>query len=411
MKGFRKYLLNSWFINVLYVSFLRAVFLSPDPVLNGFAKAMLIITKPFTSKKNYFFKFDELLQKLATKNHPYLHLARKLARSNPAYWQAFAKNLIINRLVCGANGKDVPSQIEITISGKCNIACSNCYAERFPKIDLPTEVIDKAITEGSQNGTVIYSILGGEPLLREDMWEVYENHPDVCFIVFTNGTTLDRKAAERIAKIGNLFMSVSLDGFEEKTDARRGEGVYQKAIEAMEHLRAVNHVFGVTVTVTRENFDEIVSSQFTDMVVEKGAYGIVYNQYIPTDSNPNENLILTKNQKLILEMWSEVVKDKYPLYVRCGRAAIDELRVCDAADRHFHITPSGSVEPCLFSNISAGNIRDMTIMEIMDSPLFRGIRALGEKDAKPCVNYKKQNLQKASKAKETENGRQTVTSK
>ena len=71
------------------------------------------------------------------------------------------------------------------------------------------------------------TVLGGEPFVRQDMWEMYRQHNDVFFQVFTNGTLIDGEATRKLADAGNVLVIFSIEGLEEETDARRGAGAFQ----------------------------------------------------------------------------------------------------------------------------------------------------------------------------------------
>ena len=125
-----------------------------------------------------------------------------------------------------------PSVIAISINTDCNLRCMKCYAvDRFDSHELPISTVDRIITEGESRGTFMYDIPGGEPMLRSaEIFGVIESHPKSCFVIFTNGTLIDASVAHQAAQLGNIVFILSLDGFEETNDARRGDGVFKKVM-------------------------------------------------------------------------------------------------------------------------------------------------------------------------------------
>jgi len=91
-----------------------------------------------------------------------------------------------------------------------------------------------------------------------------EKHPDVLFMFYTNGTLIDEKTAQRIAALGNVTPAISVEGWHERTDERRGVGVFDKILAAMEQLRKAGVFFGISLTATRHNVEEILSEEFID---------------------------------------------------------------------------------------------------------------------------------------------------
>ena len=63
-------------------------------------------------------------------------------------------------------------------------------------------------------------------------------HPDCFFIVYTNGTLVDDALARRLGELGNLSPALSIEGMKARTDARRGEGVFDKVVGGRRAPRA-----------------------------------------------------------------------------------------------------------------------------------------------------------------------------
>lgn len=69
---------------------------------------------------------------------------------------------------------------------------------------------------------------------KKDLIRLCEAHPDCVFSSFTNVTMIDEEFADGMLRVKNFIPAISIDGFEEATDSRRGAGIYQKIIKAME---------------------------------------------------------------------------------------------------------------------------------------------------------------------------------
>ena len=154
---------------------------------------------------------------------------------------------------------------------RCNLNCYGCYAGSYDKgNDLPIEVMDRVLNEGKELGMFFAVISGGEPFIRDDVVKLFERHKDVAFQVYTHGGLLDEKMIGRIIKAGNILPAISLEGFEEDTDKRRGKGHYKKIMNAMRLLKENGVLFGFSSTQTRENADIIASDAFVDHMVDMG---------------------------------------------------------------------------------------------------------------------------------------------
>jgi sulfatase maturation enzyme AslB (radical SAM superfamily) len=205
-------------------------------------------------------------------------LARRLS---DATLRSIAHDLIHGALVQGGEqpaitrfskqfGMNPPSTLAISPGKTCNLQCVGCYANAGPtaeKLDWPT--FDRIITETKTLWGVRFLVIsGGEPLAYRSegkgLLDAAEKHPDVFFMFYTNGTLIDEKTAQRMAALGNVTPAISVEGWRDRTDERRGEGVYDQILAAMERLRRAGVFFGISLTATRHNTEEILSDEFTD---------------------------------------------------------------------------------------------------------------------------------------------------
>lgn len=113
-------------------------------------------------------------------------------------------------------------------------------------------------------------LAGGEPLLRRDVLLVASTYKEILFPVFTNGTGFDEEFF-LFDDNRNLIPMISIEGDAEQTNRRRGEGVYAKINAAMHRLCEKGILFGVSVTVTKNNIREITQLDFLRNLFELGA--------------------------------------------------------------------------------------------------------------------------------------------
>ena len=114
----------------------------------------------------------------------------------------------------------------------CNLRCVGCSAASYStKDNLEFKVIDRVLNESKGLEIFWTTILGVEPFIGRDMRGIYRKHSDTFFQAYTNGTLIDKEAAMRLAALGNILIIFGLEGFEGKTDTRRGNGIFQKGME------------------------------------------------------------------------------------------------------------------------------------------------------------------------------------
>jgi sulfatase maturation enzyme AslB (radical SAM superfamily) len=116
---------------------------------------------------------------------------------------------------------------------------------------------------------IFYS--GGEPLIRKkDIIKLCEKHHDCMFAAFTNATLIDQAFAAEMLRVKNFIPIISVEGFEEQTDSRRGKGTYSAVINAMDILKNKKLAFGFSACYTSKNTDIIGSEEFIDEMIDRG---------------------------------------------------------------------------------------------------------------------------------------------
>ena len=144
---------------------------------------------------------------------------------------------------------NIPWIILMDPTTACNLHCTGCWAAEYgDKMNLSFEDMDRIITEGKELGIHAYLFTGGEPLIKKkEIIRLCEKHDDCAFHAFTNGTLIDEEFCDDLLRVGNFFLSVSIEGFEESNDGRRGEGHYKKALAAMDLMHSKHIPFGVSI--------------------------------------------------------------------------------------------------------------------------------------------------------------------
>jgi MoaA/NifB/PqqE/SkfB family radical SAM enzyme len=273
---------------------------------------------------------------------------------------------------------------------RCNLHCSGCYAGSYSRSDdLPREVFDRLLCEAKEMGVFFVTILGGEPFLSQDVLDMFEKHEDVYFQVYTNGTLIDYEKARYLATLGNVFPSISVEGFEKETDERRGKGTFQRILHAMEALREAGVLFGFSATVTRQNNELVVSDEFIHFYVEQGCFLGWYFQYIPIGRAPSMELVPTPEQRIYRLRKIREARRRYPILLADFWNDGPLAGGCLAGgSSYLHITSRGDVEPCVFAHFAVDNIHEKSLAEVLQSDFFNAIKKrqpFSENLLRPCM--------------------------
>lgn len=275
---------------------------------------------------------------------------------------------------------NIPWLILIDPTSACNLHCTGCWAAEYGHtLSLSYDELDSIITQGKELGIYFYMYTGGEPLVRKaDIIKLCEKHNDCAFHAFTNGTLVDDAFCEEMERVGNLSLSISLEGYEEVNDGRRGNGVFDKVMKAMDTLKAHGQIFGTSICYTRANIDTVTSDEFLDMIIEKGCRYAWYFHYMPVGNDAAVELMPTKEQREYMYHRIREIRGMTggkQIFAFDFQNDGEYVGGCIAGGRNYcHINPNGDVEPCVFIHYSSANIKEVSLLDALRQPLFMAYR-------------------------------------
>lgn len=318
--------------------------------------------------------------------HPLYRLFLRLTRELNSNAKRALMNFILNAWFLNKKrrekfrlqeGFNPPQLLVISPTERCNLRCKGCWAGMYPKErDMDFKLLERLVREAKEEmGVEFFVISGGEPFLREDLLRLYERFHNTFFMVYTNGTLIDQKTAEKLGKLGNVAPMISVDGFEEDTDRRRGKNVYRKAIQAMELLKDAGVLFGFSATADRRNAQIVSSEEFVEFMLERGCFWGWYFQYIPIGRNPDPNRMLFPHQRDMLRRRIYKNRNSLPMLLVDFWNDGPQVGGCIAGGRYYlHINCNGDVEPCVFCHFAVENIKEKSLRQVLRHPLLTEIK-------------------------------------
>lgn len=323
---------------------------------------------------------------ISNPEHPYYPFIHRLVTDiDPHVMKTLVANFFINANLAGWKKQDecrekygcnIPWAILLDPTSACNLHCTGCWAAEYGnKLNLTYDEIDDIIRQGKELGVYMYIYTGGEPLVRKkDLIRLCEKHNDCIFLSFTNATLIDEDFANDMLRVGNFVPAISLEGFETATDGRRGNGVYQKVIKAINLLREKKLVFGISACYTSANFESITSEAFYDSLIDLGAYFIWYFHYMPVGNDAALDLLPTKEQREYMHHRIREIRGLTggkQLFAFDFQNDGEFVGGCIAGGRnYFHINANGDAEPCVFIHYSSANIKEVSVLDALRQPLF-----------------------------------------
>ena len=314
-------------------------------------------------------KWAHYTQRLIRENDPYI---LKTFLTNAAYEGGF-RGYQTAQETAEKYDINVPWLILMDPTSACNMHCTGCWAAEYGhKQSLPFEEMDRVLTEAKALGTHACLFTGGEPLLRKkDIIRLCEKHRDMAFHAFTNGTLIDEDFCQEMLRVGNFFVSISVEGFEEANDGRRGRGHFQKALDAMDLMRSHRIPFGVSICYTSRNYKVVTSDEFLDLLISKGCVFAWYFHYMPVGKDAVPELLPSPEQREHMYHQIRTLRGKKPIFMLDFQNDGEYVGGCIAGGRRYlHINANGDCAPCVFIHYSDSNIREKTLLECLQSPIF-----------------------------------------
>ncbi len=298
-------------------------------------------------------------------------------------------------------GQHIPPFLISSITSSCNLFCKGCYArannscgEKSNKEQMTSDQWEDIFKQGKELGISFILLAGGEPLMRKDVIEKASQIKEIIFPIFTNGTILDEEYIKLLDANRNLVPVISIEGDENKTDARRGKGTYELLINKIDSLKSKGILYGASITVTTENIYNVASKEFIAELYNRGCKLVIFVEYVPVVAS-TKDLAPTDKERNYLESEQACLREIYEDMIFISFPG-DEKHSggCLAAGRgFFHINTSGGVEPCPFSPFSDTSLKNFSLLDALQSPLFKKLSAaemlLGEHKG-GCVLFEKE---------------------
>lgn len=291
------------------------------------------------------------------------------------------------------------------VTRKCNLNCVHCRAASrkgpYPG-ELDTEKCLQILDEISLVGKPIVILTGGEPLLKEDVFELARHGTEkgLRMVMATNGTLLTRQMVLEMKDSGIKRVSISLDGDTpaQHDDFRKVPGAFERSLNGIELMKQEGMEFQINTTVTRHN----VSNIGDILALATGLGAVAHHLFllVPTGRAKemvNQEIDAEEYEKLLL--WFYRMRDKVPLHLKATCAphfyrilrqearkegkevdfdtyGLDAVtRGCLGGTAFCFISHDGIVQPCGYLELDCGDLKKSSFEDIWrNSGIFKELR-------------------------------------
>jgi SynChlorMet cassette radical SAM/SPASM protein ScmE len=294
------------------------------------------------------------------------------------------------------NVLSAPLNVCLAITNKCNLRCKHCLGSNSRhEPDLTTSELLGVIQQLKELKVLNIAIFGGEPLAREDFFDILDalSKIRVNLTINTNGTLITRDIAHRLSGFPIKSYMVSLDGSSsEVNDLLRGRGSFDAAMEGMRNLMAENCRVSTSTTVMRSNQGDLMN--IARLAKSLGVYQARFNniECVGNAACFRDSLIMKPAEKFESLNEARSLKSAFGGFLTGSLFQVvdlmDEIAVhpketfpmqissCGAATTKCAIRPDGWVTPCeIVWDTKAGNLREQSLYDIWHhSPVMQAFR-------------------------------------
>jgi len=271
-----------------------------------------------------------------------------------------------------------PVAMTFAVTYKCQLNCEHCSAGKHfnkDKIELSTDEAKKLIDDAQKLGVTIIAFTGGEPLLRDDIFELisYVDQRKAMPVMFTNGQYLTDENVDKLADAGlySIFLSIDNPNPEEHNRLRGMPGLFDIAIEGLKRLKSKGIFVGFSSYASRSGVAQGLYKQLHELAIKLGLHNIILFDCVPTGNMLKDTSeMLTYELRERLHNYSaEVFRKKIvpPLSSQSWQNSVEAYLSgigCLAANIQYYASAYGDISPCDFTPISFGNIRNESLKRI-----------------------------------------------
>jgi MoaA/NifB/PqqE/SkfB family radical SAM enzyme len=285
--------------------------------------------------------------------------------------------VLASRMRLDRTGRPLPATATLQATTRCQADCIHCSAARHRRRDRPelsTDEYKALIRQAEAIGVVNIVFTGGEPLLREDIFELvsWVDKDEAIAMVFTNGLLLTEENVKKLKDAGIFSIMVSVDSPEPEAHnaMRRVPRCWEQAVAGIERALANGMLCGISTYATPQRVREGQAMDMIELGRRLGVHEITIFDIVPTGRllREDEHVLLTPDDKRDLCDLEDDINERegYPHVITQAHVNGPTGAGCYGGWFQFYGTAYGDITPCDFTPLSFGNFRDAPLADIWD---------------------------------------------
>jgi MoaA/NifB/PqqE/SkfB family radical SAM enzyme len=294
-------------------------------------------------------------------------------------------------------GEVFPPFLYLSILNSCNLRCQGCWVDvDKPRESLNLDEINKIVHDAKRRGNAFFGILGGEPFMHPELFDLLAAHPDCYFQIFTNGQMITAKAAETLRRLGNATPLVSVEGTATVSNERRGgKDVLNRTLRGLQNCIDARLLTGVATSLCQTNIGDLLTRDWLQKLIDMGVHYTWYHTYRPVGPQINEQLALTPEQITAVRRFITSMRAEMPIAIVDAYYDHNGQALCPMATGiSHHIGPTGGVEPCPIIQFATDSVRtDRDLFEVLtQSKFLKDFRETSARHTRGCIVLERPDL-------------------
>ncbi len=294
-------------------------------------------------------------------------------------------------------GEHFPPFLFISIISGCQLRCQGCWVDvASPSKHIDLDALNRIVNDAKKHGNSFFGILGGEPFLHPQLFDLLEAHPDCYFQIFTNGQLIDDKVAARLRRCGNASPLISIEGTEVVSDERRGRPeVLNKTLAGLQACRRHKLIVGVATSVCKTNIDDLVQESWLHRLIDMGVHYAWFHTYRVVGPDASPELALTPEQVIDVRRFIVRMRNRLPIAIVDAYWDDKGEALCPMATGvSHHISPYGDIEPCPIIQFARETIHDGDSFfdTVTQSSFLDDFRKTAAKTTRGCIVLERPDL-------------------
>ncbi len=332
-----------------------------------------------TRALGYGADFSRILYRIYLGHDKIVHYRRGYpvaSLTTPALFSGPAANFLARILYRGIQNRNLPNMASLAVDDRCDAACEHCSF--FAAVEEPgRHVLSLAemrdlIAQAQELGVSVINIVGGEPLLREDLPEILRavDKELSTTVLFTNGSRLAERAAELAAAgLDSVFVSIDAAEAEEHDRFRRSPGLFARALEGIRLARRLGLSTGFSVTMTPESHAAGELDRIMDLARRTGVHEVLVFDALPSGRYAGRE-DLVGDRTWVERMMQGAARHhrdrKAPGLTFFAHVTSHRSVGCSCGTSYFYISPYGDLMSCDFNHARFGNVLEQPLWQLWE---------------------------------------------